>query len=218
VDLIAGLPHQTPASWEESLDGVARLNPTHVSVYILEADDDSRLGAEILAGGARYSAGDVPDEDTIAALYVRACQRLEEFGYHQYEISNFAQPGRESRHNRKYWDCQPYLGFGVDAHSYDGETRWGNADDLDEYIARIERGESPLAARETVDDKQRAEERWFLGLRQNAGLSVGAADRQRFGSEIARLATEGLLEFYEDRVRLTARGRLLSNEVFQAFI
>jgi oxygen-independent coproporphyrinogen-3 oxidase len=218
VDLIAGLPHQTPASWEESLDGVAQLNPTHVSVYILETDEDSRLGTEILAGGARYSARDVPDEDTIAALYVRACQRLEQFGYRQYEISNFAQPGRESRHNRKYWDCQPYLGFGVDAHSYDGATRWGNADDLDEYMARVERGESPLAARETVDERQRAEERWFLGLRQNAGVALAGADRDRFGGEIARLAAEGLLEFYEDRVRLTARGRLLSNEVFQAFI
>jgi oxygen-independent coproporphyrinogen-3 oxidase len=218
IDLIAGLPHQTAASWEESLEGVARLNPTHVSVYILEADEDSRLGAEILAGGARYSASDVPDDDTIAALYVRACQRLEQLGYRQYEISNLSQPGRESRHNRKYWDCLPYLGFGVDAHSYDGVTRWGNVDDLDDYIARMERGESPVATRETVDDRQRAEERWFLGLRQNAGVSLGAADRDRFGGEIARLTAEGLLEFYEDRVRLTARGRLLSNEVFQAFI
>ena len=218
VDLIAGLPHQTPASWEASLDGVARLNPTHVSVYILEADEDSRLGAEILAGGGRYSAADVPDDDTIATLYVRACQRLEQFGYRQYEISNFAQPGRESRHNRKYWDCQPYLGFGVDAHSYDGAQRWGNADDLDAYMACLERGESPVTVRETVDARQRTEERWFLGLRQNAGVALGTADHQRFGGEIARLAAEGLLEFYEDRVRLTARGRLLSNEVFQAFI
>jgi oxygen-independent coproporphyrinogen-3 oxidase len=217
IDLIAGLPHQTPASWEESLEGVARLNPTHVSVYILEADEDSRLGAEILAGGARYSAGDVPDDDTIAAFYVRACERLEQFGFRQYEISNFAQPGRESRHNRKYWDCLPYLGFGVDAHSYDGLTRWGNVDGLDECIARVERGESPLVVRESVDERQRAEERWFLGLRQNAGVALGAGD-DRFGGEIARLAAEGLLEFYEDRVRLTARGRLLSNEVFQAFI
>jgi oxygen-independent coproporphyrinogen III oxidase len=217
IDLIAGLPHQTPASWEESLDGLAALQPTHVSVYILEADEDSRLGAEILAGGGRYSASDVPDDDTIAALYTRACQRLPELGFQQYEISNFAQPGHESRHNRKYWDCQPYLGFGVDAHSYDGQVRWGNVDDLDDYIGRMERGESPVASRESVDDRQRAEERWFLGLRQNAGVAV-AADRDRFGGEIARLAAEGLLEFYEDRVRLTARGRLLSNEVFQAFI
>ena len=212
IDLIAGLPHQTPASWDASLDGVARLAPTHVSVYILEADEDSKLGAEILAGGARYSASDVPDEDTIADFYTHACERLESFGYAQYEISNFALPGRESRHNRKYWDCQPYLGFGVDAHSYNGSERRGNVDDLDEYIARMERGESPVAMRESPI----IGERWFLGLRQNAGVAFDAA--QPYAGEIRRLVVDGLLEFHEGRVRLTARGRLLSNEVFQAFV
>ena len=183
-----------------------------MSVYILETDEDSKLGAEILAGGGRYSAADVPDEDTIAGLYARACERLESFGYAQYEISNFALPGRESRHNRKYWDCEPYLGFGVDAHSYDASERRGNVDDLDEYIARMERGESPVAMRESPTFG----ERWFLGLRQNAGVVF--ADDARYGGEIRRLVADGLLEFHEERVRLTARGRLLSNEVFQAFV
>src|SRR5207245_1294075 len=146
---------------------VGQLEPTHVSVYILEADEDSRLGQEIIAGGGRYSAQDVPDDDTTAALYARASARLEQFGYHQYEISNFARPGRESRHNRKYWTCLPYLGFGVDAHSFEGSERRGNVDDLDEYIARVERRESPVESREAVDDRRRAEERLFLGLRQN---------------------------------------------------
>ncbi len=218
IDLIAGLPHQTPESWEESLEAAASLAPEHVSVYILEADEDSRLGAELLAGGARYSAGDVPSDDVIASLYVRACEFLESRGLRQYEISNFARPGRESRHNRKYWDCAPYLGFGVDAHSYDGGSRWGNVDDLDEYIARMERGDSARASVEPVDQRRQEEERWFLGLRQNAGVALDTAGRGRFGQEIRRLASEGLLEFHEDRVRLTPRGRLLSNEVFQAFI
>lgn len=212
IDLIAGLPHQTPDTWDESLSAIAQLNPSHVSVYVLEADEDSRLGAELLAGGARYSAGEVPDEDTIADLYSRACERLTDIGYRQYEISNFARPGRESRHNRKYWDCQPYLGFGVDAHSFDGLERRGNVDDLDEYIALMERGGSPVAMRESPT----AGERWFLGLRQNDGI-VYAAD-QRYDAEIQRFLADGLLEFHEDRVRLTARGRLLSNEVFQAFV
>lgn len=210
LDLIAGLPHQTAASWETSLDAVVQLAPAHVSVYILEADEDSRLGAEIIAGGGRYSAQDVPGEDTIADLYTRACELLEASGWHQYEISNFAQPGRESRHNRKYWECEPYLGFGVDAHSYDGRERWGNLEDLDEYI----RAESPVAFREAGT----AGERWFLGLRQNAGVRLTDLDRRQFGAEIERMAADGLLEFHEDRVRLTARGRLLSNEVFQAFV
>jgi oxygen-independent coproporphyrinogen-3 oxidase len=212
IDLIAGLPHQTAASWDASLDGVARLAPTHVSVYILEADEDSKLGAEILAGGGRYSAGDVPDEDTIADLYSRACERLESFGFAQYEISNFALPGRESRHNRKYWDCAPYLGFGVDAHSYQDNERRGNVDDLDEYIVRMERDESSVAMRESPT----AGAHWFLGLRQNAGVVF--EDDTHYAGEIQRLVADGLLEFHEDRVRLTARGRLLSNEVFQAFV
>jgi oxygen-independent coproporphyrinogen-3 oxidase len=214
IDLIAGLPHQTPAAWEESLDGVGCLAPSHVSIYILEADEDSRLGAELLADGARYSARDVPDDDTIADLYTRACERLAELGYRQYEISNFALPGRESRHNRKYWDCDPYLGFGVDAHSFDGRERRGNVEDLDEYIAHIERGDSPVVLREPPVPS----ERWFLGLRQNIGVAPSLEDRARYGGEIDRLICNGLLESQEDRVRLTARGRLLSNEVFQAFL
>lgn len=218
VDLIAGLPHQTRESWEESLDWTLRLHPTHVSVYILEVDEDSRLGAELMAGGARYSAAEVPDEDTTADLYTRAVERLGEMGYRQYEISNFALPGRESRHNRKYWDCLPYLGFGVDAHSFDGAERRGNVDTVEEYIARMENGESPVATRETVDDRRRAEERLFLGLRQTAGVTLTEADRQRYGAEIARLAAAGLIESSGGHMRLTPRGVLLSNEVFEVFV
>lgn len=218
LDLIAGLPHQTPRSWEESLEWVARLRPEHISVYILEVDEESRLGAELLAGGGRFSAAAVPDEDTSADLYLRAGERLEEMGYRQYEISNFALPGRESRHNLKYWEGLPYLGFGVDAHSYDGFERRSNVDSVEEYIARLERGEPPTASREIVDDRRRAEERLFLGLRQNAGVALTADDHERYGGEISHLATAGLIEFSGGRLRLTPRGRLLSNEVFQAFV
>ncbi len=218
IDLIAGLPYQTPESWEESLDWLDRLKPTHVSVYILEVDEDSNLGAESLAGGARYSATHLPDDDTTADLYTRARERLAELGLAQYEISNFAQPGRESRHNRKYWNCEPYLGFGVDAHSYDGTERRGNVDTIEEYVARLERGDSPVAMRESVDERRRTEERLFLGLRQTAGVSVSSADQQRFGGEIAHLAAAGLVESSSGRLRLTPRGLLLSNEVFEKFV
>ena len=218
VDLIAGLPHQTRQSWEESLDWIARLAPEHVSVYILEVDEDSRLGAELLAEGARYSAAAVPGEDTIADLYTRAGERLGEMGYRQYEISNFALPGRESRHNRKYWEMEPYLGFGVDAHSFDGCERRANVDTIEEYVERMERGESPVASLEPMDDRRRGQERLFLGLRQTAGVALGERDRERYGGEISHLAAAGLLEFLGGRLRLTARGRLLSNEVFQAFV
>jgi oxygen-independent coproporphyrinogen III oxidase len=117
LDLIAGLPHQTEASWGNSLDEVIATGVPHVSVYMLEVDEDSRLGRELIAGGTRYHAHFVPDEDAIADFYVEACRRLNAAGVVQYEISNFARPGTASRHNLKYWTRQPYLGFGVDAHS-----------------------------------------------------------------------------------------------------
>jgi len=117
LDLIAGLPHQTPASWAISLDEVIATGVPHASVYMLEVDEDSRLGRELMAGGTRYHAHFVPNDDAIADFYVEACRRLNAAGITQYEISNFARPGTFSRHNLKYWTRQPYLGFGVDAHS-----------------------------------------------------------------------------------------------------
>ncbi|MCC7156631.1 MAG: coproporphyrinogen III oxidase family protein, partial [Bryobacterales bacterium] len=114
-DLIAGLPAQTVESWEESLDWIARLDIPHVSVYMLEVDEDSRLGREMLLGGVRYGAAETPDEDAIVACYTRAIERLARLGLERYEISNFARPGCESLHNLKYWRLEPYLGFGSDA-------------------------------------------------------------------------------------------------------
>ena len=117
IDLIAGLPHQTAESWEFSVAEAIATGAPHVSVYMLEVDDDSRLGRELMAGGTRYHAHFVPDEELTADFYEAACRRLEAAGVWQYEISNFARAGEESRHNLKYWTRQPYLGFGVDAHS-----------------------------------------------------------------------------------------------------
>lgn len=218
IDLIAGLPHQSQQNWDESLEWVARLRPEHVSVYMFEIDEDSRLGAEVLAGGARYSAPALPGEDATADFYLRAVARLAEFGYQQYEISNFALAGCDSRHNRKYWEGAPYLGFGVDAHSYDGLERRANTDSLEEYLARCRRRESPVVARNLIDDTRRTEERIFLGLRQNRGVELSPAERARYRQEIDRMTVAGLLEFAGGRLRLTERGRLLSNEVFEAFI
>src|SRR5437660_987261 len=117
VDLIAGLPHQTAESWKESLESVIALGVPHVSVYILEVDEDSRLGRELIAGGTKYHAHFVPEDDLTAEFYETACTWLNANGAQQYEISNFARRGFESQHNLKYWTRQPYLGFGVDAHS-----------------------------------------------------------------------------------------------------
>ena len=218
IDLIAGLPHQTSAGWDQSLDWIARLRPEHVSVYILEIDKDSRLGSEVLAGGSRYSASSLPGDDATADYYCHAIERLEEMGCHQYEISNFAIAGHESRHNRKYWEHAPYLGFGVDAHSFDGCERWANADSLDSYLEAAENGRSPVVARHALDERRQSEERIFLGLRQNRGIELAEEECARYRREIDKMSLAGLLEVSGGTLRLTPRGRLLSNEVFAEFI
>ena len=141
VDLIAGLPHQTRESWEYSLDELIASGVPHASVYMLEVDEDSRLGRELMAGGQKYHAHFVPDDDLTADMYEVACDRLNAAGIQQYEISNFARGGFESKHNLKYWTRQPYLGFGVDAHSMlastnvNGAVRFSNPDALEKYVA-----------------------------------------------------------------------------------
>jgi oxygen-independent coproporphyrinogen-3 oxidase len=117
VDLIAGLPGQTLDSWYESLHALAESGVDHASIYMLEVDDESRLGRELLIHGGRYRAKEVPGDDLIAELYTEAIAYLAGHGLAQYEISNFRAPGCESQHNLKYWRRQPYLGFGLDAHS-----------------------------------------------------------------------------------------------------
>lgn len=225
VDLIAGLPHQTRASWQYSLEQLATIRVQHASVYILEIDEDSRLGRELIAGGTRYHAHAVPDSDLAADLYLEAIEFLQRAGLEQYEISNFARPGCASRHNLKYWTRQPYLGFGLDAHSmlyaevtsvdFDS-VRFSNADDLASYLA----GSGELVSKR-VGREEAIEERLFLGLRLNQGISLSELEShafERFGDDIHELAELGLLDRDATTLRLTLRGRLLSNEVFERFI
>jgi len=208
LDLIAGLPFQTRESWQESLSWIERIGTPHVSVYMLEVDDDSNLGRELLVLGSRYGAGAVPCEDDIADFYEIAGERLRRIGIARYEISNFARPGFESRHNLKYWHREPYLGFGADAHSFDGESRWQNAESASDYVAQ----RHALRAKTPADA---ASERFFLGLRLTEGI-VEPFDP--FSDTIRQFIHDGLLEQSGSRVRLTPRGVMLSNEVFQQFI
>ena len=134
-DLIVGLPHQTPDSWRNSLDELIELRPEHVSIYMLEVDEGSRLGRELISLGTKYSAPAVPSDDQMADSYNLARQSLSSAGYDHYEISNWAKPGFASRHNLKYWRREPYLGFGAGAHSFNGTTRWANAHDSAQYVA-----------------------------------------------------------------------------------
>ena len=205
VDLIAGLPGQTAASWGQSLDWVERLGVPHVSVYMLEVDEDSRLGRELLVLGSRYGAGDVPGEDAIADFYETAVERLARLGIERYEISNFARAGFESRHNLKYWKREPYLGFGADAHSFDGTMRWQNPESAADYVAAP--GAIERVAAEPLSES------FFLGLRLREGIASGG-----FADVVDRFVQDGLLERAGERVRLTSRGVLLSNEVFAEFI
>ena len=212
IDLIAGLSGQSIASWHQSLDWVERLQPEHVSVYMLEIDRDSRLGSELLDEGARYGAAQAPSEDLTADLYQMAVERLESMGIRRYEISNFARPGFESLHNLKYWRREPYAGFGADAHSFDGRLRRRNAETAAEYLSR---GAEPCIETTAAIAE---EERFFVGLRLMEGIRPAPGDWQRFSSPIRRFLDEGLLETRDGMLRLTSRGVLLSNEVFQEFL
>jgi oxygen-independent coproporphyrinogen-3 oxidase len=228
IDLIAGLPHQTAESWERSVTELLRLRPEHSSVYLLEIDEGSRLGKESLAGGTRYSAGAIPPDDAMADFYASVRARLEAAGYEHYEISNWALPGRRSRHNLKYWRREPYLGFGAGAHSFahsdNGPTRWANVHDSAGYVSMIEQGLSPREQIEAVSAEQAFDEELFLGLRQLDGIDVAAIE-QKYGDSMAErfadcrrrissLREQGLVEFDGARLRLAPDRIAISNEVF----
>src|ERR1700741_93104 len=215
VDLIAGLPHQTTESWSDSLESVIALGVPHVSVYMLEVDEDSRLGRELMAGGTRYHAHFVPDEELTAELYESACEALNGASVRQYEISNFAREGSESRHNLKYWTRQPYVGFGVDAHSMLKSAseeleavRLSTADSLEQYVSG-----APLQRTE-ISRQAAIEETFFLGLRLTRGVDLERV-RSEFGAEVVaalrpvmeELVGSGFLEGEGDWVRLTRRGQ-----------
>lgn len=238
VDLIAGLAGQTLGSWEESLAALVDSEVPHASVYMLEVDEDSRLGRELLNRGSRYHAELVPSDDAIARMYERAIERLETAGLRQYEISNFGLPDFCSRHNVRYWCRRPYLGVGLDAssmlrrsadravdfpkHGVDsGEVlRATTTGDLQAYLAG-----AGLAETTWLAPARQHEEAWFLGLRMNEGVSVEALERE-FGQKliepametVERLVGDGLLTFDGAQVQLTARGRLIANDVFEKFI
>ncbi|MGC2403118.1 MAG: radical SAM family heme chaperone HemW [Acidobacteriaceae bacterium] len=225
IDLIAGMPYQTVDSWQESLDVLVATGVGHASVYMLEIDEDSRLGRELLSAGERYHAQAVPSEELTADLYQHAVGVLEDYGLHQYEISNFSRYGSEASHNLKYWRRQPYLGFGLDAHSMvrtrDGAAlRFNTTDVLTEYL----RGD-PVRDLRRLSACEEMEEAWFLGLRLRAGVTWQALARE-FGWEqvqvfrpvVRELCQLELLSEEGGVVRLTPNGVLFSNEVFARFL
>ena len=219
ADLIAGLPYQTTASWQHSLRVATSIGLSHLSVYMLEVDEDSRLGREVIAGGQRFHAHGVPADEFSAEFYETASEWLPRHGFPQYEISNFAPSSHHSLHNRKYWQRDPYIGFGLDAHSMllrpHGGVRFANADELLQY------GEKMPPSSTNVFQREAFEETIFLGLRMNEGVSL-AKLRLEFPAELvspaeaaaSELIREGLMVECDGHWQLTLRGRLLSNDVF----
>jgi oxygen-independent coproporphyrinogen III oxidase len=229
MDLIAGLPHQTHTTWENSINEILRLRPEHISIYMLEIDEGSRLGKESLSGGSRYSANAIPSDDAMAEFYESACAQLETAGYEHYEISNWALPGFRSRHNLKYWRREPYLGFGAGAHSFDGRTRWANVYDSACYVSRIGQGISTREQIEVVTPEKALDEEFFLGLRQLEGIDLSRIESQ-YGQDgqrvrldslrnrLAALRDQGLIELEGRHLRLATNRLTVSNEVFVALV
>jgi oxygen-independent coproporphyrinogen-3 oxidase len=209
IDLIAGLPGQTRESWEDSLNWIERITPPHVSVYIFEIDEDSRLGKEAIRGGTRFGADQLPDDGLVAEFYERAVDRLRDLGIERYEISNFARPGWESGHNLKYWTLEPYIGFGLDAHSFDGTQRWSTPDTFEEYFRREE-------PRRTANDP--GEEHFFVGLRLMEGIEPTHEEWVRFADPIRKWMHAGMLRKDGPQLRLSRDAVLISNEIFQDFL
>jgi oxygen-independent coproporphyrinogen-3 oxidase len=220
LDLILGWPGETRERWRRGLAGVLALEPDHVSLYVLEVD-----GKTALSHRQRQGRLELPDDDLVADLYQETVEWLAARGLERYEISNFARPGFESRHNGKYWDDAPFLGFGMSAHSYrDGRRSW-NHDLFATYCRAVEEGGAVVAGERRLTARERATEALFTGLRRRDGIEL-ATFRGRYGLDplvewregLDSAAKAGLALVEGGRLRLTDRGVLLSNEVFRAFV
>ncbi|HVB86557.1 MAG TPA: radical SAM family heme chaperone HemW [Candidatus Dormibacteraeota bacterium] len=225
MDLIAGLPHQTRQSWEDSVSQLLRIYPEHISIYMLEIDEGSRLGREALSGGERYSAGALPSDDDTADFYDSARERLKSAGYEHYEVSNWGLPGKQSQHNLKYWRRDAYIGFGAGAHSFDGAIRWANVHESPRYVRLIDAGTSVREQIEPVTPPVALSEDMFLGLRQLRGADFARIEKEYSVEPVLRdrlamlrlrietLQSHGMLEFDGTFVRIPPEKLTISSEI-----
>ncbi len=220
-DLIAGLPGQTLAAWARNMDDALALGPAHLSLYLLEVHEGTPLAAQLREG--RWPR---PDADVAAEMYRLLVERTRAAGYEHYEISNFCLPGREARHNLKYWTNAPYYGFGSSAHSYDGaRLRWSNERDAARYVELLETRGAAVVETNELSARDAGAEALFLGLRLMRGVDLEAHRelfdidvRREYAADLSRFREAELVELDGDRLRLTPAGVLLSNEVFAAFV
>jgi oxygen-independent coproporphyrinogen-3 oxidase len=220
LDLMMWLPGQSVAQWQENVGALIALEPDHASLYILELYPNAPLKEEMARAGWSLA----PDDDA-ADMYEWAMEALERAGYGQYEISNVARPGCESRHNLKYWQDGEWLGFGCGAHATAAGARWRNVASTADYIARIRAGASPVAERRELTRLERLQEALFTGLRLSAGVDTrelsqryGVDIRARYESPLEPYAAQGLIGWDGTRLRLSRRGMLLATEILSVFV
>jgi oxygen-independent coproporphyrinogen III oxidase len=220
LDLMMWLPQQSREHWRESVDALVDVGPEHASLYLLEVYPNAPLRDEMVRAGWSQA----PDEDA-ADMYLWSLDRLERAGFHQYEISNVARDGRQSRHNLKYWLDGEWLGLGCGAHSTRGGVRWKNVSSTEEYIARVTEGKPPGTERRVLDRDARLEEALFMGLRLSRGVDVEAIGHRyrvdvmtRFGAALQPYLDERLLLWEGPCLRLTREGMLLANEIMAVFV
>ncbi len=220
LDLMMWLPQQSVDEWLESVDEAAALRPEHLSLYLLELYPNAPLKDDMARG--RWSQA--PDDDA-AVMYLTAMERLETAGYEQYEISNVARPGYRSRHNLKYWSDGEWLGFGCGAHSTRAGVRWKNLSSTEEYVQRIDRGESTAVDVRALTRDEHVGEALFTGLRLNEGIDLTAIGSRysvdvwgRYGRDLERFVEGGWLRRDGRRLWLTRAGMLLAHEIMTVFV
>ncbi|MEW6064084.1 coproporphyrinogen III oxidase [Desulforamulus profundi] len=220
LDLMFGLPTQTAARWRQSVSEIVNLQPDHVSCYSLQLEEGTPLTRAVDQG--RLAA--CPEELELE-MYRIVIEILGTAGYEHYEISNFARPGYRCRHNLLYWHNQEYLGLGPAAHSHLNQSRWGNVEDIDQYVSLLQAGQRPTEEIQSLSEGEQMEETVFLGLRLIPGVNL-ADFRQRFGigltevfgRQVRELEKKGLVELVDGYLRLTGKGLPLANQVFAEFV
>jgi oxygen-independent coproporphyrinogen III oxidase len=220
LDLMLGLPRQTERQWRLNLETAESLSPEHLSIYMLDLE-----GAEPLYQSVKKGTAGVPDEDSVADWYLISLDRMSKASYVQYEISNFAMPGFQCRHNLKYWLRSPVLGFGLGSHSHDGEYRYANHADMNAYFKSLEEGISPIEWRRQIGETEALQETLFLGLRLCKGIdwdqleyTFPLSKTEGYKKVLQEMQSQGLVEWRGVNVHLTRSGMLLSNELFQRFV
>jgi oxygen-independent coproporphyrinogen-3 oxidase len=220
LDLMMWLPQQTVSGWLESVDALVALGPDHASMYLLELYPNAPLRDAM----ARGQWSQAPDDDA-ADMYLSGLDRMDRAGYVQYEISNVARPGRQSRHNLKYWTGGEWIGLGCGAHSTRAGVRWRNVSATEEYISRVSGGGTAACDRRALSADERLEEALFMGLRLSSGVDLEALKSRhgvdvwdRFWEELRPFADAGVLHYDGRSVRMTREGMLVANEVMAVFI